>query len=94
MKLLSNKALRDFADRHSDAAVPLQDFRRTFERGSFDNFAQLRATFPSVDKVGARYAFNIGGNKYRLIAGMSFAVRRLWGKAVLTHAEYDKGAWK
>lgn len=94
MKLISNKALRDFADRHGDAAQPLQDFRRNVERGSFANFAELRAAFPSVDKVGTRYVFNIGGNKYRLVAGLSFQVRRMWVKAVLTHAEYDKGDWK
>lgn len=94
MKLISNKALRDFADRHGDAAQPLQDFRRHVERGAFANFAELRAAFPSVDKVGTRYVFNIGGNKYRLVAGLSFQARRLWVKAVLTHAEYDKGAWK
>ena len=94
MKLISNRALREFAEVHGDAAVPLQDFRRKLERGSFANFAELRAVFPSVDKVGTRYVFNIGGNKYRLIAGLSFEARRLWVKAVLTHADYDKGAWK
>lgn len=41
-----------------------------------------------------RYVFNIGGNKYRLIAGLSFQAQRLWVKAILTHADYDKGAWK
>lgn len=94
MQLISNKALRDFAARHGDSAQPLQDFRRKVERGSYANFAELRAVFPSVDKVGARYVFNIGGNKYRLVAGVDFAHRRVFIKAVLTHSEYDKGIWK
>lgn len=94
MKLISNKALRDFADRHGDAAQPLQDFRRNVERGSFANFADLRAVFPSVDKVGDRHVFNIGGNKYRLVAWIHFDKRRFYVKAVLTHGEYDKGKWK
>lgn len=94
MQLISNKALREFAALHGDAAQPLQDFRRNVERGSFANFAELRAVFPSVDKAGARYVFNIGGNKYRLVAGLSFQARRLWVKSVLTHAAYDKGNWK
>ncbi len=38
------------------------------EQGVFANFAQLKATFASVDKVGERYVFNIGGNKYLLVA--------------------------
>ena len=79
---------------HAEAAQALQDFRRKVEKGSFGNFAQLRAVFPAVDKVGERFVFNIGGNKYLLVAGIDFERRMLWVKAVLTHAEYDKGAWK
>jgi mRNA interferase HigB len=94
MKLISNKALREFAARHEDADQPLQDFRRLIESGSFTNFAELKATFRSVDKVGDRYVFNIGGNKYRVVAAIAFKPGLLWIKAVMTHANYDKGAWK
>ena len=94
MKLISNKRLREFASRHPQAEQPLQDWRRLIERGDYDSFAALRATFASVDKVDDRYVFNIGGNKYRLIASVAFVVRTVWVKAVLTHAEYDKGTWK
>ena len=93
-KLISNRALREFAARHAEATQPLQDFRRKIEKGSFGNFAELRAVFPAVDKVGERYVFNIGGNKFRLVAGIDFARRMLWVKAVLMHGEYNKGAWK
>ena len=37
--------------------------------------------------------FDIGGNKYRVIAGIAFSVQMLWVKAVLTHAQYDEGDW-
>jgi mRNA interferase HigB len=94
MKLISNKALRESAEEHPDAHQPLQDYRRKIEKGGYENFSQLRAVFPTVDKVGERYVFNVGGNKYRLIAGVDFARRTVWIKAVLTHTEYDKGAWK
>ena len=94
MKLISNKALREFAALHPQAEQPLQDFRRLMERGTYASFAQLKATFASVDKVGERYVFNIGGNKYRLIAAIAFQANLVWIKAVLTHEQYDKGAWK
>lgn len=93
MRLISNRALREFAALHAEAAQPLQDFRRKIEKGSYGNFAQLRATFPAIDKVGDRFVFNIGGNKFRLVASIDFARRMVWVKAVLTHSEYDKGAW-
>ncbi len=79
---------------HPDANGPLQDFRRLMEAGNYANFAQLKSTFASVDKVGERYVFNIGGNKYRLVAAIAFQTGLVWVKAVLTHSEYDKGDWK
>lgn len=94
MKLISNKALREFAAEHADADSPLRAFRQKVEKGEFSSFAALRAAFPGVDKVGDLFVFNIGGNKYRLIASVAFSVQTLWVKAVLTHNEYDKGAWK
>lgn len=94
MKLISNKALREFASVHPEADEPLQNWRRLVERGSFQTFAELRAAFASVDKVGDQFVFNIGGNKFRLIAGIHFAAQRLYVKAVLTHREYDRGDWK
>lgn len=94
MKLISNKALREFAAVHADAEQPLQEFRLRWEKGNYRNFAELRAAFPGVDKVGPVHVFNIGGNKFRLVAGLSFQVRRLWVKAVSAHSEYDKEKWK
>ena len=64
------------------------------EKASFTNYGQLRVTFPTADKVGALHVFNIGGNKFRLIAWIHFESQRFFVKAVLTHSEYDKGAWK
>jgi len=37
--------------------------------------------------------FDVGGNKYRLIACVRFEKQIVYIKAVLTHREYDKGAW-
>jgi mRNA interferase HigB len=94
MKLISNKALRDFSAIHPDADGPLQNFRQLIERGSYSRFADLKATFRTVDKIGERFVFNIGGNKYRLVAAIAFTPQLFWVKAVLTHAEYDPGDWK
>jgi mRNA interferase HigB len=47
-----------------------------------------------VDKVGELVVFNIGGNKYRLIAYIRFEKQIVYVKAVLTHRDYEKGAWK
>jgi mRNA interferase HigB len=94
MKLISNKALRDFSAIYPSAENPLQNFRQLIEQGTYNSFGDLKTTFAAVDKVGERYVFNIGGNKFRLIAAIAFVPQLFWVKAVLTHAEYDKGDWK
>jgi mRNA interferase HigB len=44
--------------------------------------------------VGELTVFDIGGNKYRLIAYIRFERQIVYIKAVLSHSDYDKGTWK
>lgn len=64
------------------------------QRSSFANFDDLHAAFPSADRVGDYMLFNIGGNKYRLIASIHFNRGKVYIRHVLTHQEYSRGAWK
>jgi mRNA interferase HigB len=64
------------------------------EKNRFDTWAALKAAFNTVDKVGDLVVFNVGGNKYRLITHIRFEKQIVYIKAVLTHTEYDRGAWK
>lgn len=63
------------------------------KRTNFESFSDLRKSFPSADQVGRLTVFNIGGNKYRLIAFMVYAKNRIYIREILTHKEYDKGKW-
>ena len=94
MKLISNRLLREFAIIHPAAEEPLQSWRHLIERNTSQNYAELKGVFASVDKVGEKYVFNVGGNKYRLITTITYQIQIMWLKSVLTHAAYDKGAWK
>jgi len=68
----------------------------TLTRGDRDSFtdSELRTTFPSADWVEGLIVFNIGGNRYRLIAAIHFNRKRVYIRYVLTHEEYDQGAWR
>jgi mRNA interferase HigB len=94
VKIISNSALRAFAAEHPQAQGPLQGWRRVIEKNRFDTCAALKAAFNTVDKVGDLVVFNVGGNKVRLIAHIRFEKQIVYIKAVLTHTEYDRGAWK
>lgn len=89
MRLISNKALRDFASRHQAADRPLQAWRKLVESNFFGGYADLKRVFNSVDKAGSYFVFDIAGNSYRLIAAIHFNTQTLYVRAVLTHAEYN-----
>jgi mRNA interferase HigB len=79
---------------HPNSAAALDQWYRLTKRASWRNFADVKILFPAVDKVGDKYVFDIGGNKLRLIAAIHFNVGKVFIRAVLTHKDYDKGAWK
>lgn len=98
MHVISQKALRDFATKHADAATPLAAWLRLARHGRFRNLSELKRTFGSADMVPVKgrdlYVFDIGGNKYRLIAAIHFNSQKLFVRHILTHRDYDAGRWK
>mgnify|MGYP001374581192 FL=1 len=94
MHVISRKALVVFWERYPDSKEPLLRWYKIVGKSEFTSFESLRATFPSADKVNDWIVFNIGGNKYRLIALIHFNRGRLYIRHVLTHKEHDRGEWK
>ena len=94
MRVISRKAIVGFGRVHKDAEGALDAWYRTVLRARWTNPTQARADFPHADAVGERTVFNIGGNKYRLIARVNYRTHKVFILAVLTHAEYDKDTWK
>lgn len=90
MRVISNRRLVGFASKHPEANIPLQIWRKTVEAAAFDSFGGLKRTFGSVDRVGVFYVFDVGGNKFRLIAAVHFNTQKLFVRQVLTHKEYDR----
>lgn len=94
MHVITRKRLREFAAAHKEAAEPLGVWFRLISTLDFRSFAELHRTFGSVDKVGRFTVFDIGGNKFRLIAAIHYNRKKVYIRHVLTHAEYDREKWK
>jgi mRNA interferase HigB len=94
MHIISHKALREFSRRHPDSKTALDLWFRVIKKNRFESFNALRMLFPSADKVGNLIVFNIGGNKYRLIASIHFNRQKVFFRHILTHEEYNRGKWK
>ena len=94
MHVISKKTLREFWAKYPDSQTPLTRWFKLITKSSFGNFIELRAVFPSMDFVDDLIVFNIGGNKYRLIAAIHFNRGKVYVRHVLTHEEYDREGWK
>jgi mRNA interferase HigB len=94
MHIISRKALSDFWLVHPESQEPLARWFKAVETSTYGNFAELRRTFPSADLVGDLVVFNIGGNRYRLVASIHFNRGKVYVRHVLTHQEYNRGSWK
>ena len=73
---------------------PLRAWRQNVKHAGWQNFAELRAVYPSADQVGRCVVFNIGGNRFRLVDAGHFNRGIVYVRHVLTHAEYDRDKWK
>ncbi|AEI49315.1 type II toxin-antitoxin system HigB family toxin [Runella slithyformis] len=91
MVVISKTILNHFGLSHSDAADALNEWYEAVKSADWNNLAEIKQTFNSVDYVkNNRYVFNIKGNRYRLVALIFFNVRTVYIKWIGTHAEYDK----
>jgi mRNA interferase HigB len=94
MHVVSEKALRDFWNLHPEAEPSLRSWLRVVESAEWEKFADVRENYASADQVGKFTVFNIGGNKYRLIAAIHYNRGKVYVRHVLTHSDYSRGVWK
>lgn len=94
MHIITQKRVIEARERFPECQSALDGWLKVVKNNAFSSFSDLRKTFNSVDKVGNLYAFNISGNKLRLIASIHFNRQKLYIRDILTHKEYDKNNWR
>jgi mRNA interferase HigB len=95
VRIISKRAIREFAiGKQRVAMAPLEHWHETARRAEWRNSGDVRLDFNTADFVGDLVVFDIGGNKYRLIAAIKYRWQILYIRAILTHEDYDKGDWK
>jgi len=94
MHVITRKRLNEFARLYPDTRNALAQWYKLIKQTEFSSFVELRELFPSANQVGKLTVFNIGGNKIRLIAAIHYNRKKVYIRAVLTHAEYDQERWK
>ena len=94
MHIITKKRILEAKRRYPLSACGLDGWYKIMECNNFTDFGALKMVFNSVDKVGPLYVFNIGGNKFRLIASIHFNRKKVYIRAILTHSQYDSNRWR
>jgi len=94
MRIISFRKIREYSEEHPDSKIALKGWHLTVKRADWKNFADVRQTFGNADVYKDCVIFDIGGNKYRLIAWINYRNHAVYIRAILTHSDYDKGKWK
>ena len=92
MNVITKKRVRSWYLRFPDAKEPLEVWLKLISSRYFRHLPDLRTVFPTADQVGVTrdlYCFNIKGNTYRLIVGITFP-KTIFVKEFLLHSEYSK----
>ncbi len=91
MVVISKSTLKRFFEKYPSTTGPVLQWYGRVKEADWKDFADLKKMFPATDYVGNDlYVFNLGGNKYRLIARVFFSVRTVYIRFIGTHGEYDK----
>jgi mRNA interferase HigB len=94
MRIIKRAALVRFWSQHPDAKASLEAWFGVVRKAKWTTPIEMKQVYSNADLVGRRTVFNIAGNKYRLVARVNYVSQTVFVLHVLTHSDYDKGAWK
>lgn len=94
MHVISKKKPRECWQHHDDAENALATWYRVATKANWSNLAEVGEAYATADQANELTVFNNRGNSYRLITRTNYRSRTIFIRAVLTHAEYDRGSWK
>ena len=91
MVIITKSKLIEFYKTEIKAKEPLLLWYNVVLMSNWENFHSVKQTFNSVDSIGNdRYVFNVGENKYRIVAMIHFNKRTIYLRFIGTHKQYDK----
>ena len=94
LRLYGEAALAAFARRHASARKPLLRFVEIVRAAEWPHFPAVKQTFPAADYTSeGLMIFDIGGNKFRVIARADFDEQILFVTSILTHEESNRGRY-
>lgn len=95
MRVITRSALLEFCNRlpkssQAAARAAMIEWHTTTLDADWDDVADVKRTFNSADYVAnGKIVFDVGGNKYRIVALIGFRTKRVFILFVGSHSDYD-----
>lgn len=92
MRISNRRVIDKTMKKYAAARKPLEQWLMIAASSQWRSIVDAREVFPTADAIKGTNltCFNIGGNSFRLIAVVSYALQIIFVNEVLTHAEYSK----
>ena len=91
MHVIAGKTLRQFWERHPDAAPSLREWLKRTGNANWKSPQEVGDDYPSASIIGEdRVTFNVKGNHYRLVVHIPYQFGQVYIRFIGTHAEYDR----
>ena len=92
MRIISVGRLKAFWEKpaYRDAEQPLRAWVKVVRAADWHNPPAIKRMFNTADILrGGRIMFDLGGNKYRLVAWVNFHYGVVYVRFIGTHRQYD-----
>ena len=91
MRIITEEPIKEYIKKRPDSKSALQEWLKIVKRAEWNNFADIKATFNSVDFVGNQhYVFIIKANQHRLVVVIKFTIKWIYIRFIGNHEEYNK----
>ncbi|MGB9197086.1 MAG: type II toxin-antitoxin system HigB family toxin [Terriglobales bacterium] len=94
MHVISRSAWRQAVAADPSLRGPMSEWHKVAKSAAWQSLVDVRKVYPHADFVDPYTVFNIKGTAYRLILRIEYRWQMIFVKYLLTHADYDKGAWR
>jgi mRNA interferase HigB len=91
VRVISRRILRKFWEKHPDARQPIQSWYADVKHAIWTGPTDIKSVYQNASFLANnRVAFNIKGNKYRIVIVIQYKYRQVYIRFVGTHKEYDR----
>lgn len=94
MRIVTTRKSKEFWTENKAAETVLCEWIKTVYLADWKTSADVKKTYNSTNIYKNCTIFDVGGNRYRIIAKVEYQIHIVFIRFVMTHSEYDEKKWQ